>query len=268
MDPSQPDIPIKARDDYILGRKLLEAPLLVDYGATSTSASISLRSKARELVVATQAWRHWPPPTTMHRIGFPDAVAKIRNHVAPSSEKPPITRYDVALAFDPIAVSERQTFAPASYLDPSVFDRTMRMIMLDVAPYVRSIVAHDRRLADERAQRGTLLSEGARPGKRLRQTRTALSAGEGAGMRRESYFRAKLNPHLVMRTAGNGWDEAVSEELRSRGPPVDVASMNPPLTDLPLQDSQTGLPGADVVEHGVGGAIAEVPNGTIESGTS
>jgi hypothetical protein len=81
---------------------------------------------------------------------------------------------------------------------------------------VRSIVAYDAKLQQERARLSNLLSEGGRKGKRLRTTRSALSALEGGARkttRPEKYFRVPLNPHLVNRTGLQSWQDAVSAEI-------------------------------------------------------
>ncbi|KAM0280219.1 hypothetical protein ACHAQH_004177 [Verticillium albo-atrum] len=208
IDPTQPDITTKAREDYPLGRRLLEAPLVTDHEPFSTSAAIALRCGARQLADKPRETRE----LSMSCIKASDVIKRLRQP-APAEEDVPLVRYDMALAFDPIAISERQSMVPASFLDPSVFDRTMRLITLDVAPFIRGIVAYDRRMAG--TPRSSLLSEGGRPGKRLRQTRAVMSALDGGMMlRRERYFGTKLNPYFVMRTGGKGWAEAAVEEIR------------------------------------------------------
>lgn len=105
---------------------------------------------------------------------------------------------------------------PTGHLDPSVFDRTMKLIVLDVAPFVRGIVATDERRQRERATRAgaLLVSEG---GKR-RKTRAAMSAiegGERRATRGERYFSADVNGWLVRRTGGRwegAWEEAMREQ--------------------------------------------------------
>jgi hypothetical protein len=122
---------------------------------------------------------------------------------------------DLALAFDPIAVNEKA--AASSHLDPSVFDRTMKLIVLDIAPWVRGIVEFDNKLMQERLKLSNLLSEGGKR-KRMRTTRSAYSAlegGERRTTRRERYFGDCLNTAFVRRTAGDTWQEAV-EAMRPR----------------------------------------------------
>jgi hypothetical protein len=92
------------------------------------------------------------------------------------------------------------------------------MITVEVAPYVRAIIAYDYHLMQDRVRRSGLLGEGGRPGKRMRNTRSALSAMEGGSRsttRRENYFAADVNTHLVLRTAGDGWEAAVAEDIKS-----------------------------------------------------
>lgn len=104
---------------------------------------------------------------------------------------------------------------PSGHLDPSVFDRTMRLIVVDVAPFVRGIVAADERRQRQRARVGTLLvSEG---GKR-RRTRAAMSAAEGGerrATRGERYFSGEVNGWLVRRTGGR-WEGALEEAVRGQ----------------------------------------------------
>lgn len=132
-----------------------------------------------------------------------------------------VNRIDFALAFDPIAAPETSSPQPASYLEPSVFDRTLKLISLDVAPYVRSIVAYDSRLQKQRLKMSSLVSEGgkgAQGSKRMRTTRAALSALEGgtrSTTRGERWFKAGINPYLVAKTAGEGWDGVDPVELET-----------------------------------------------------
>lgn len=141
-----------------------------------------------------------------------------------------ISRIDFAFAFDPIAAPDTSSLQLASYLEPSVFDRTMKLITLDVAPYVRSIVAYDSHLQKQRLKLSTLVSEGgkatsAQGAKRMRTTRAALSALEGGSRsttRGERWFKADINPYLVAKTAGEGWngfgagpDETREESMES-----------------------------------------------------
>ncbi|MBE3049262.1 hypothetical protein IMZ48_43535, partial [Candidatus Bathyarchaeota archaeon] len=108
-----------------------------------------------------------PPPITEK-----DAISNIRLTL---TAPPPLGRADMSLAFDPLAASDKPS--SPGHLDPSVFDRTMSLVVLDVAPFVRGIVAANEQRRRETVRAGGLVSEGG-TGKR-RRTRAALSAGEG-----------------------------------------------------------------------------------------
>ncbi|KAI5860569.1 hypothetical protein GGS23DRAFT_580646 [Durotheca rogersii] len=212
MDASFPSLPTKAKDDFIIGRPLLEVSPSIHYDTSRHDISTTLKDLAR--VRLGDSWSTYDGfGEIFGALDEEEATAQIADHLRKSLDAAPaITRLDYSLAFDPIAASEK-SMAPG-YLDPSVFDRTMSMITLDIAPYVRSIVAYDQKLHQERIQRSSLLSEGGRPGKkRMRTTRSAYSALQGgsrAYARRERYFSADVNPHLVMQTGGQGWDALVA----------------------------------------------------------
>lgn len=156
---------------------------------------------------------------------------RARNHVRPdttilsnrhiihmitnfSHEKYSISREDFNLAFDPIATTENYPLSRSS--EASAFDRTTTVIAVDLAPFVRSIVAHDVQLQLERSRLGNLVCVSGRKSKRLRMTRSSLSALEG-GTRRTTlpacYFGTTLNPHLVMKTGLQYWQDAVAAEV-------------------------------------------------------
>ena len=100
-----------------------------------------------------------------------------------------------------------------------MFDGTVRPITMDVAPYVRSIVAYDARLQKQRLKLSNLISEGGRGPKRMRTTRAAMSALEGgsrSATRKEKWFSADLNTALVLRTGGEGWSELVRAGERAK----------------------------------------------------
>lgn len=141
-----------------------------------------------------------------------------------------LDRTDLSLAFDPIAASDKPSLS--GHLDPSVFDRTVGVIVLDVAPFVRGIVAADDRRRQERLKLGTLVSAvegdqglgvGFGQGVKRRKTRSAMSALEGGERRRtrgERYFSGEVNGYLVLRTGGE-WQGAVGDVMEEMGPVVE-----------------------------------------------
>ncbi|KAI0906772.1 hypothetical protein F4823DRAFT_605910 [Ustulina deusta] len=213
LDATTPHLHAKTLDDFTVGNKILEVTPLCHYSSISQDLSASLRILAQSKLVGGEL----PPSQNVSPISRFDErriTDGIERHLKMSSRSQgPITRKDYSAAFDPIAASEK--IVANNYLDPSVFDREMTLLCLDVAPYVRSIVSYDQRLQNERRARSNLLSEGGRPEKkRMRTTRAALSALEGSSRsttRREKYFAADLNPYLVMRTGGKCWEELVRQ---------------------------------------------------------
>ncbi|KAF4453978.1 hypothetical protein F53441_3503 [Fusarium austroafricanum] len=206
IDPELPNIPVKMRDDFVIGRRLLEADPKAMPSSPSISLSLTLKSLARQTLHVTSSTLNTSTsilqPLTEKRV-----IESLGHSFEP--QPPPLSRMDLAYAFDPIAINEKT--AAASYLDPSVFDRTTKLIVLDVAPWVRGIVEFDNNLMQERLKLSNLLSEGGNR-KRMRTTRSAYSAMEGGERRttrRERYFGDTLNTAFVRRTASKGWQEAV-----------------------------------------------------------
>lgn len=206
VDATLPDLAPKSRDDFIIGRQLVDAQPLTKYKTTGLQITSNLRSLARAQLQPKGKAKAKAEP-----VNETTAIIKIHDSFEnPPYTVPSITRSDYSIAFDPIAASDKHLSQSSGYLDPSVFDRTMKMITLDIAPYVRSIVAYDQHLQEERRRRSNLLSEGGKARKKMRTTRSALSALEGgsrASTRREKYFSAEVNTELVMRTGGKGWDK-------------------------------------------------------------
>ncbi|KAF3026790.1 hypothetical protein E8E14_014888 [Neopestalotiopsis sp. 37M] len=235
LDPTLPPWSIKTKDDFVLGLQPIDAPLLSRYSTATFDMATSIRSFASSRLADTSLMRH----SEHFQVDEHSAINKIRANSGKLFSSSGITRRDYSMAFDPIAVSEKSLGQSSGHLDPSVFDRTMKMITLDVAPYVRSIVAYDQRLQAERLLRSNLLSEGGKPKKRGRSTRAAYSALEGgarSSTRREKYFSADINPHLVMRTGGKGWDLLTNNLHTANDAPsspnssgVDSDEMNDPI---------------------------------------
>lgn len=212
IDPSLPEMTAKAKEDFILGRQLLEADPLRPMTGFDREIATSLAGLARQdLYKHALATQKSIASEELRPVSEGKAVSVLESSFQSTSNC--MTRFDLALAFDPIAVPD--SGASTSYLDPSVFDRTLKMIVLDVAPWVRSIVAYDDRLLHERKKLSSLLSEGGQK-KRMRNTRSAYSAlegGERKSTRRDKYFKGSINSALVMRTGLPLWRNAAEELL-------------------------------------------------------
>jgi hypothetical protein len=207
IDPELPEMPVKMRDDFILGRRLLEADPKILYSSPSVDLSLTLKSLARQTLLDTSLKIDTTTTSLLEPLTEKQVIQSLDHSFEPQT--PPLNRMDLAHAFDPIAINEKAVYA--SYLDPSVFDRTTSLIVLDVAPWVRGIVEFDNTLMQERLKLGNLLSEGGTR-KRMRTTRSAYSAMEGGERRttrRERYFADTLNTVFVRHTAGEGWKEAI-----------------------------------------------------------
>ena len=96
-------------------------------------------------------------------------------------------------------------------------------IAVDIAPYVRSIIAYDLALEQQRSTLAEVHSEG-RAAKRVRTTRASRSALEGgmrASTRRERWFGRDVDYACLMRTGGYEWPRIETELVRNRQRPAD-----------------------------------------------
>ncbi|KAK1773949.1 hypothetical protein QBC45DRAFT_426329 [Copromyces sp. CBS 386.78] len=236
LDATIPELPAKARDDFVLGLTPLDSPLLTLHDSLTTALPSTIKSLSRSVLRSrTSSLTQQATLTdTLEPLDESSALSLITKSFTTlslsSPEQPAIKRIDLAFAFDPIATSDSSA-STTSYLDPSVFDRTTSLITLDVAPYVRSIVAYESSLQRRRLKMSSLLSvsEGVGVGvgtnnvdgggtgtKRMRTTRAALSAlegGERSVKRKERWFRGELNPFLVEKTGGRGWADFTLQYL-------------------------------------------------------
>lgn len=205
IDCALPEITTKAREDYILGRQLLDAPVMATYDPLATTLPITLKILARRNLNASYS------SSGLEALDEARLTSNIRQHMSQSATTGPLTRHDLSLAFDNLAASDKSSNSSAS-LEPSVFDNTLAPIVEDVAPYVRGIVAYDNELQKQRLKMSNLLSKGGT--KRMRNTRASHAALEGGSRthtRPERWFKAVLNGVLVMRTAGEGWADALKD---------------------------------------------------------
>ncbi|GAB0133531.1 hypothetical protein EsDP_00001938 [Epichloe bromicola] len=213
VDPTLPEMATGVRDDFIIGRNLLDAQEVSYHTTYSQSISLALRCQARhQLCLESQRLLQ---PLDKPRLRSMDESAAIAELDASFGyQVQDTTRMDIAYAFDPIAVAPKAQ--PTSHLDPTVFDRTMRLIVVDVAPWVRGIVAFENQLMQQRQKLNSLLGEGATR-KRMRNTRSAYSAlegGERRSTRKERYFGDSLTTSLVLRTGSPCWRDAVAESMQ------------------------------------------------------
>ncbi|KAL7788346.1 hypothetical protein V8C37DRAFT_235486 [Trichoderma ceciliae] len=236
LDPTLPGLPSHVREDYIVGQALLDADPVVHHAAPNRAISTHIKSLAR---------------ATLHKLTaeMSDGVSAKASVLRPVDEEQAVsildssfrsrphqtTRMDIAIAFDPIAIASKAV--PTTYLDPSVFDRTTKLIVLDVAPWVRGIVAYEHHLMHRRLKLSNLFSEGGKR-KRMRTTRSAYSALEGGERRitrRERHFGDCLSTLHVLRTGGDKWTDLIAEEVTKSEAGESTAASSPTSDDLASQ---------------------------------
>lgn len=222
MDPSLPALASGVREDFIIGRILLEAEPVAPPVCPHAAMCVSMQSLARGVLAGSSEQATGSAGAAAIDEGratsMLDALFRAR--------RPQLTRMGMAMAFDAIAVSPKAQ--PATHLDPSVFDRTMTLITLDVAPWIRGIVAFEHQLRQDRRKLSSLLSDGGGR-KRMRTTRSAISALEGGERRltrRERYFGNCLTTDVVLRTGAASFGEALVPRAREGDAeaPADCAS--------------------------------------------
>lgn len=178
-----------------------------------------MKSRARKILQEDQHIHHgFEVPKELSSPSEGEIISLVTKQI--STPEPRIRRLDFALAFDPISEPDKAYVWSSNSVEASSFDRTITMIATDLAPYVRSIVACNAKLQQERAKLSNLLSEGGQRGKRMRTTRAAMSALEGGARgstRKERYFGDKLNKVFVLNTGMESWlDAALEEEKAAR----------------------------------------------------
>jgi hypothetical protein len=214
MDVDQPKMSPKVQEDYIQAYPILDVFPRHDFSSLPKDIALWIKSRVRNHL---QKDKHV-------QVGF-DLPAELNlpseaqlNDIIDKRVSNPeryLCRMDFAKAFDPISEPEKPSMS-LGRLDASAFDRNFSIQALDLAPYVRSIVANDNRLQQDRVRLSNLLSEGGRTGKRMRTTRAAMSALEGSvrsTTRKERYFGPALNSTLVLKTGMPGWTYAAEVEV-------------------------------------------------------
>lgn len=206
VDPTLPPIFSKSRLSYTLSAPLIQA----DHKSDFLQLDTAIYSHTHLL-----AHRAFPDLARSslspgHRVEKEDDYAQGILEVKENREQEnQLSRPDFSQAFDVIAALPDQTLLERTSfnLTPSSFDRTFSVITLDLAPYVRSIVAHEQVLETQRLRMSNLLSVGG-TGKRARTTRAsrvALEGGVRETKRRDRWFDSELDFGLVMATAGQDW---------------------------------------------------------------
>ncbi|KAF2826008.1 hypothetical protein CC86DRAFT_324824 [Ophiobolus disseminans] len=207
IDPTSSLVTDKARLNYTLAAPLVEADQQFDFLQFDTAMYIQthlLAHRAFSALSNVETSHNCRPMPTEG-----DYTRTILRAREMRSKDDTLSRPDFAVALDVLAALPDQTLPERTsfILTPSSFDRTFSIITLDLAPYVRSIVAHEQILEGQRIRMSSLLSGGG-TGKRARTTRAsrvALEGGVRETKRRDRWFGNGLNFELVMATAGKDW---------------------------------------------------------------
>ncbi|KAI9718101.1 MAG: hypothetical protein M1812_004359 [Candelaria pacifica] len=195
------------------GYPLLKADPMIDYSRLGTRMALSIKRTSKRFL-QEQAGSLGSSATIPRPLSEDVLERSIRDRADHCEASVPVTRAAFSAAFDSLAEAPNGSIAQSQGLQASVFDRNFSVVVEDLAPYIRTIVAYDLRLEEERLQLSNLLSQGGRNGKRMRTTRASRSALEGgtrSNTRRERWFTNELNPALVLKTGGKEWQKFGSE---------------------------------------------------------
>lgn len=206
-DSTSSPITEKASMNYTLAAPLLQADHQTDFLQFDTSIYTHTQLLAQRAFPALSGFAS--PPSISKPTSEADYAKSILSHRSAQSKDISLSRQSFSQALDVLAALPDQTLPERTsfLLTPSSFDRTFSIITLDLAPYVRSIVAHEQILESQRIRMSNLLSGGG-TGKRARTTRAsrvALEGGVRETKRRDRWFSEHLNFQLVMATAGKQW---------------------------------------------------------------
>lgn len=201
-----PRLAEKSRANFDDGCILLEADPVVDHTGIGLSLGLALRVCARRVLSCGGAAMRI---TTLNR-DFGSRV--IANEVQSLCNRKQNTRSTLTTATHPIARPLK--LSPAMPKGPyiSSFDGPISILVEDLVPYVRSIVAYDIRLEDQRNQLNLSLTQGRRNGKRIRTTRASRAALEGGNKqntRRERWFPLNTDFARILESGGTKWQDAL-----------------------------------------------------------
>ncbi|USP81964.1 hypothetical protein yc1106_09238 [Curvularia clavata] len=211
-DASQPPVPEKSRLSYTLAAPLIQIDHYADFLNFDTALATQthlLLQRAYPEVAQERCFSSPNPSAAMSESAYAQTILQRQRN---KKQKTRLTRQDFAIALDCLAappdqfLPERTSFT----LTPSSFDRAFSLITLDLAPYVRSIVAHEQTLEQQRTRMADVLGSnggvlGVKKARTTRASRVALEGGVRESKRRDRWFDAHVDFNAVMRTAGRDW---------------------------------------------------------------
>jgi DNA polymerase III delta prime subunit len=240
IDPSLPSVTENSRLSYTLAAPLLDADHHFNFSDFDTAMRIQTH------LLAHRAFPEFASTSTLSsETDYINTILDIQARKQKVKDNT-LSRPEFALAFDILAAPPDQTLLERTSfsLTPSSFDRNFSIVTLDLAPYVRSIVAHEQLLETQRIRLSNLISAGG-TGKRARTTRASRVAFEGGvreTKRRERWFDSELNFDMVMGTAGEewaglGWTGEGDADGEESGGSMSVTGTQEGGEDLTMRDS-------------------------------
>lgn len=190
IDTTDPELPEKARSNYVLGMGLLQTPPLFDYSSMDTHLSVTCSH------LASLTFNH--PLNT--------STSALLDELTSNTPSTQLTRANFNQALEPLAYPPATTKTLAT---PSIsytsLDGPLTPIATDIAPYVRSIAAFDLALEAQRAKMG-VVEGGNRKARTTRAARSALEGGQRQLTRRERWFdEPTFDLGMVLETGGVDW---------------------------------------------------------------
>ena len=221
LDPTEPRIDDAARTNFIEGYQLIQADLQVKFAKTDIELS-RFSSACANSILMRAGMKQSTLADPNKRVDERTDSAGLCKDAIQEKRAQPLHYEDFLATFEPLTDPGPQTALQSIPIGASVFDGPLTPIIEDAAPYVRSIVAFDLALEEQRLRLSNLLSQGGRNAKKARLTRASRSALEGGKRettRRERWFTKSLNASLVLRTGGRDWrhsPESSRSEATSR----------------------------------------------------
>src|SRR5437667_4947827 len=161
MDTSIPDLPGIVCLDFTIDRELLHCDKIPDHNNFSTKMSIFTKSASRSLLYKRGIHINPSSRDTIKPLKETDILDIITDLDVHRSQHEPLKRTAFSQAFDDIAYPPKHVHANTANeaIDASSFGRTLSLLVLDLAPYVRGIVHYDSILWARRLQLSNLLRQ-------------------------------------------------------------------------------------------------------------
>ncbi|KAF8429886.1 hypothetical protein BGX38DRAFT_1146935 [Terfezia claveryi] len=237
LDWTQPRLPASSRVDDILGYPVLQADLwpasqtsrdtLASIATTVRSLARSYLSKETNTFMKRLPNYSYPKPNpAFNPLTAQNVTEIISSRLNPQRTTSTIPRSYIRGAFSYLTVPPppflasnlSPTFNTGTPIIATTIHGPLDTLVLDVAPYVRSIVRHETKREEEAKTNSGLLSQGGKGGARsTRASRMAMMQGSGRSWgRKEKWFGQKGNAVWMGNTGGGGWGKAVDKVLEKK----------------------------------------------------